>query len=350
MRKSPTKITEELLLELKNLVKEGKTTKEISTILNIGTTTITKYKKQLNISCKKLTAEDRKDEIISLAEKGKSVREICNILGYKSSTTVKEILNKYNIEGQREREYRELKEKLYSIIPHCISVYEASKKAECTVTTVRKYMKEFNLNLKLKYKLTDEDINNINLDNLKYPFDMDLKEIPKEDLKEHIENKIRHIIVSTRTYVSHLKLQSYGMDHNLLTNNGIKLSELNAELGLKSKYRSSLETYFADFCKSNNIEFESQKSFEDCNYKGSLRFDYYLPKYNILIEIQGKQHFEAVDKFGGESYFKEQQIKDNIKREWCKINNIRLIEISYKDLYKKDYLSKLLVSFTCSQV
>lgn len=348
MRKSPTKITEELLSNLRTLVEEGKTTKEISKILNIGTTTITKYKKELNISYKKLTAEDRKDEIISLAKEGKTVREICNLLGYKSSTTIKEILNKYNVEGQREREYKELKQKLRDIVPQCISVYEASKKVECSVTTVRKYMKEFNLELKLKYELTDEDINNIKLEELKYPFDTNLKEIPKEDLKEYLENKIRHIIVNTRTYVSHLKLQNYGLDHNLLTNNGIKLSEINAEMGLKSKYGSSLETYFADFCISNNIEFEGQKSFDGCQYKGPLRFDYYLPEYNILIEIQGKQHFEAVNKFGGEEYFEEQQTKDNIKREWCLKNNIKLIEISYKDLYKKDYLNKLLMSFTYS--
>jgi hypothetical protein len=29
-------------------------------------------------------------------------------------------------------------------------------------------------------------------------------------------------------------------------------------------------------------------------------FDFYLPDYNLLIEFQGRQHYEAVEKFGGE--------------------------------------------------
>ena len=95
---------------------------------------------------------------------------------------------------------------------------------------------------------------------------------------------------------------------------------------------------------SLDIKFVQQKTFEDLKYKDKLRFDFFLPKYNICIEYQGKQHYEAIEYFGGEKTFKEIQIRDDIKREWCKKNNIKLIEISYQDYDKidKDYLKSRL--------
>jgi hypothetical protein len=71
-------------------------------------------------------------------------------------------------------------------------------------------------------------------------------------------------------------------------------------------------------------------------YKKSLRFDFYLEEFNTSIEIQGKQHYEPVD-FGGRPRewsiqdFKIQQIRDQIKRDYCKENNIKLLEIPYWD-------------------
>ena len=41
-----------------------------------------------------------------------------------------------------------------------------------------------------------------------------------------------------------------------------------------------------------NIKYEEQKTFEGLKYIGKLRFDFYLPDYNLCIEFQGKQHYE----------------------------------------------------------
>ena len=66
----------------------------------------------------------------------------------------------------------------------------------------------------------------------------------------------------------------------------------------------------------------------------TLPFDFYIPDLNICIEYDGEQHFEPVD-FGGkgkeyaEKRFKAQQKRDNIKTEYCKNNNIKLIRIPY---------------------
>lgn len=45
----------------------------------------------------------------------------------------------------------------------------------------------------------------------------------------------------------------------------------------------------------------------------------------------GKQHFEAITYFGGIKAFEENLIRDKIKNEYCKNNNIHLIRISYKE-------------------
>lgn len=85
-----------------------------------------------------------------------------------------------------------------------------------------------------------------------------------------------------------------------------------------------------------NIDYKKEYWFKECKYIHVLPFDFYLPKYNICIEYDGLQHFEPCT-FGGVSQneaqkaFELTKIKDNIKTEYCKNNNIKLIRISYKD-------------------
>lgn len=85
-----------------------------------------------------------------------------------------------------------------------------------------------------------------------------------------------------------------------------------------------------------NIIHIGQYKFDDCKYKITLPFDTFLPNYNTCIEYQGRQHYEPVDFAGkGEEWALEQfeltKIKDQIKRDYCKKNNIKLIEIPYWD-------------------
>jgi hypothetical protein len=51
----------------------------------------------------------------------------------------------------------------------------------------------------------------------------------------------------------------------------------------------------------------------------------------LAIEFQGRQHYEADDSnwYKGEEGLVERQIRDQIKRDYCTANNIRLVEIPY---------------------
>lgn len=60
-----------------------------------------------------------------------------------------------------------------------------------------------------------------------------------------------------------------------------------------------------------------------------LRYDFYLPDQNTLIEYQGKQHYAPVGYFGGLKQFKIQQEHDKLKREYAKKHGYKLIEIPY---------------------
>ena len=94
-----------------------------------------------------------------------------------------------------------------------------------------------------------------------------------------------------------------------------------------------------NYLKNMGFKFFQQHSFPDCKNKKSLKFDFYLPNSNLCIEYQGKQHYYPYD-FKTFSYTTDNAIKkynytlnnDEIKRKYCKDNNIRLLEISYNKI------------------
>ena len=91
------------------------------------------------------------------------------------------------------------------------------------------------------------------------------------------------------------------------------------------------ELKILNYLKENNIEFKFQHKFKDCFYKRELPFDFYIEKLNMCIEFNGKQHYKPNKHFGGESEFELRIKRDDIKSNYCSINNIRLIIIKYND-------------------
>lgn len=108
-----------------------------------------------------------------------------------------------------------------------------------------------------------------------------------------------------------------------------------------SKYIGESLVY--QFLKNNNVTFVTQHKFKDCVDKKELVFDFYLPELNMCIEYNGKQHYMPIKFFGGEPRYQKQLLHDEIKREYCKNNNITLIEIKYtENTYNK--IEKILKS------
>ena len=108
------------------------------------------------------------------------------------------------------------------------------------------------------------------------------------------------------------------------------------------------ETIIEHYCKKNYLRYIIQYKIDKCRNKYSLPFDFALFNKNklvALIEYQGEQHYKAFEHFGGEKRFKQQQINDQIKRDYCTTNNIPLIEIPYwiEDIetYLEEQLNKI---------
>lgn len=96
------------------------------------------------------------------------------------------------------------------------------------------------------------------------------------------------------------------------------------------------------FLIDNNIKYIKEYKFYECVYKKEMPFDFYLPDFNICIEVQGEQHYKPVG-FGGISLnqsvekFIEQQERDDIKEKYCKEHGIYLLKIPYIDIQNQNY-------------
>lgn len=101
-----------------------------------------------------------------------------------------------------------------------------------------------------------------------------------------------------------------------------------------------------------DVKIETQRIFPGCEYQAPLRFDAYIPQYNIAIEYDGEGHYRPIDFAGrGEewanSQFERNKIRDSIKDEYCKKNNIELIRIPY---WEADNMEEFLVSEIQSRI
>lgn len=101
--------------------------------------------------------------------------------------------------------------------------------------------------------------------------------------------------------------------------------------GCPSCCESLGEKLVLNYLKSREIDFISQHKFEDCKHIKSLRFDFYLTDFNICIEYNGKQHYEVVERFGGVKEFEKVKVRDEIKKEYCRRNNIKLIILKFDE-------------------
>lgn len=94
------------------------------------------------------------------------------------------------------------------------------------------------------------------------------------------------------------------------------------------------------------LPFKMEYSFPGLNSPNGrpLRFDFVVfdddGNIDFIIEYQGRQHYEPSSKFGGKRGFYQQQYNDNLKRRFCALHEIKLIEISYEDehLLSYDYI------------
>lgn len=89
------------------------------------------------------------------------------------------------------------------------------------------------------------------------------------------------------------------------------------------------ERLITKILKKHKVGFVSQKKFSDLVDTMPLSYDFYIESKNVLIEYDGKQHYQPVDFFGSNEGYKRGKLHDKMKDEYALNHQIKLLRIPY---------------------
>lgn len=91
---------------------------------------------------------------------------------------------------------------------------------------------------------------------------------------------------------------------------------------------SGYESYFVQLLQKAKIKFVREKTYKDLK-NGNFRFDFYLTGREVLLEIDGEQHFKPI--YGRQAFLKGQE-HDRRKNSYCLAKEIPLYRIPYWEI------------------
>lgn len=109
-----------------------------------------------------------------------------------------------------------------------------------------------------------------------------------------------------------------------------KMIQKDIDLALfNTKKMSKGEKLVAGILDEFGIQYKHESTHADLKYRGYLRFDFEINYHNrkFVIEVDGVQHERPVDYFGGTEAFERLKKCDQIKDEYCKKTNRKMIRI-----------------------
>lgn len=128
-------------------------------------------------------------------------------------------------------------------------------------------------------------------------------------------------------------------------------NHINSKQGCPKCCLSKGEEKVRLFLETNRLEYSYQKMFDGCRNPKTgclLKFDFFVPRQNVLIEYDGEQHYQSTPRLQKYKFTQKDvdQIKyrDNIKSTFSSENGIKLIRISYlektqiDDILRKELL------------
>ena len=140
-----------------------------------------------------------------------------------------------------------------------------------------------------------------------------------------------------------VKCPDCGHEHIMIVKNLTKRHYNCPVCGSKLSFGERLILAIFDSLKINYIYQVNHKIFKWVN---NFKYDFYLPDYNIIIEINGVQHLTTPFKFKNSRTVEKEQQNDLIKKELALANGIsKVIYIDYSDrdilIYKDEICNKL---------
>ena len=99
---------------------------------------------------------------------------------------------------------------------------------------------------------------------------------------------------------------------------------------MKIEKKSKMEIEVEEKLKELKIEFYYQYKFPDCVDIRELEWDFYIPSLNLLIEVDGEQHFKFIHRFHKvQQDFIDQVRRDRIKNKYADDKHFNLLRISH---------------------
>ena len=126
------------------------------------------------------------------------------------------------------------------------------------------------------------------------------------------------------------------IDGKLKRVKNLKKRIINWEASSRSKRQKAVKDFLKDYW-FNHV------TFEEFPVVGTrLSLDFYNANKRVAVEVQGSQHTKCNKFFHGghKSNYLEQLKRDQIKAEFCEVNDIILVEIYDSDIINKSLFKK----------
>jgi very-short-patch-repair endonuclease len=105
------------------------------------------------------------------------------------------------------------------------------------------------------------------------------------------------------------------------------------------------EKIIEKFLRENNISYKTQFDTIHCynpETRAILPYDFEIPIYKIIIEVQGNQHYKYTPYFHeSEEEFHKLQERDQYKKDFAINHGYTFIELDYKSIMNEDYINVL---------
>ena len=100
-------------------------------------------------------------------------------------------------------------------------------------------------------------------------------------------------------------------------------AEVSRRLGLSRwKREAELHRLLLKLFPTSRVQREASPS-----WLGRQRLDIFLPEKRLGVEYQGRQHYKAIEHFGGAEALARTRERDRRKRELCAANGVDLLEV-----------------------
>lgn len=160
--------------------------------------------------------------------------------------------------------------------------------------------------------------------------------------------------------LNHIYCIAKDMNNNNTSNNGIMREAYeiihNKYLELKNERNKIYSSLVAENKATSKWKSEQQlyamikEVYPEAIYQyqtewlGRQSLDIFIPSLNVGIEYQGRQHYEAINFFGGEEEFEKRKKLDSRKKELCLKNNVKLLEWDYRMEINEENIKKIILN------